>query len=356
MPRIITIASQKGGCGKTTTAINLASTLAFNKNKVLLVDLDPQAHASLGLNIHAQNSIYNILSKLSPKKIKLDDIIVNVEDGFDIAPSNILLGTVEQELADEISRESRLKEELDKITKSYDYCLIDCPPNLGLLTINAIRASREVIIPLEMSRFSMIGVERLIEIIDLIKNRLRHVVEYRILVTMFDSRLRHSFNMLQSVRNLYKDKLLDTIIHINVKLKEAIVFGSPVLNYDKYSRGTKDYIKLAREIIYKDRTDLDRELKEIVKSVPTKEFIERTFFLIAPEAKNVYITGDFNNWNTGEAYKLTQKDGRWQRKINLKKGTYRYKFIIDGLWQHDSDNPQIKENSFGSFDSIVEVK
>jgi len=354
--RVIAIASQKGGCGKTTTAINLASTLAFNKNKVLLVDLDPQAHASLGLNIYAQNSIYNTLSKLSPKKLKLDDIIVNVEDGFDMAPSNILLGTVEQELADEISRESRLKEELDKITKSYDYILIDCPPNLGLLTINAIRASEEVIIPLEMSRFSMIGVERLIEIIDLVKNRLNHSVDYRVLITMFDSRLRHSFSMLQSIRSLYKDKLFDVIIHINVKLKEAVISGSSVLNYDRYSRGTKDYIKLAREIVYKDKTDLNRELRKIVESTSGKEFIEKTFSLIAPKAKDVYIVGDFNNWNASEAYKLMKRDGRWEGRVNLKKGTHRYRFVIDGLWRHDPSNPRIKQNSFGSFDSILEVE
>jgi len=162
--------------------------------------------------------------------------------------------------------------------------------------------------------------------------------------------------MLQSIRSLYKDKLFDVIIHINVKLKEAVISGSSVLNYDRYSRGTKDYIKLAREIVYKDKTDLNRELRKIVESTSGKEFIEKTFSLIAPKAKDVYIVGDFNNWNASEAYKLMKRDGRWEGRVNLKKGTHRYRFVIDGLWRHDPSNPRIKQNSFGSFDSILEVE
>jgi chromosome partitioning protein len=355
--KIIAIASQKGGCGKTTTAINLASALAFNQKRVLVIDLDPQAHASLGLNIQAQYSVYNALSKLTPRKLNLDDIIVNIEKGFDIAPSNILLGTIEQELADEISREARLKEELNKMKRSYDFIIIDCPPNLGLLTINAIRAASEVFIPVETSRFALIGVERLIEIIDLVRNRLNHPTDYKILLTMFDSRLRHSFNMLKTIRNLYSGKLFDTIIHINVKLKEAIICGKPVIAFDKYCRGSKDYINLAREIIHKDSSRVQETLQQIVRSFPKKELVEQKFTLIAPHAENVYVTGDFNNWNTdGEDAKLSQTNGRWEKRILLKRGIYRYKFIVDGLWQQDPNNPRSEKNAFGSFDSILEVK
>ena len=145
--KIITIANQKGGCGKTTTAINLAASLGFNGKKTLLIDLDPQAHATLGLNIEDSNSLYNVISRLTPKKLRIKDIIKRVDKNFDIVPSNVLVGTLEQELADEIGRELKLTEIIDTIKALYDYILIDCPPSLGFLTVNSIRASDAVIIP-----------------------------------------------------------------------------------------------------------------------------------------------------------------------------------------------------------------
>ncbi|MCA9401157.1 MAG: ParA family protein, partial [Candidatus Omnitrophica bacterium] len=172
--KVISIANQKGGCGKTTTAINLASALSQNKKRVLLLDLDPQAHASLGLDVESQDSIYNVISKLTPRKLKLENIIKSVEGKFDIVPSNILVGTLEQELSDEIGRELKLLEVLGPIRDRYDYLLIDCPPSLGILTVNSIRVSDELIIPVETSRFSMQGVEHLMDIVNLVKDRLNH--------------------------------------------------------------------------------------------------------------------------------------------------------------------------------------
>jgi chromosome partitioning protein len=252
--KIISIANQKGGCGKTTTAINLAASLSQSGQKTLLIDLDPQSHASLGLNFEVQESIYNVISKLTPRHMDILDIIRTVEDQFHIVPSNILVGTLEQELADEIGRELKLLEILSTVKERYDYILIDCSPSLGILTINAIRASDEVIIPAETSRFSIQGVDHLIEIITLIKTRLDHNVQYRVLVTMFDSRLRHSFEMLAKIRDQFGDVLFDTIVHTNVKLKESVVLGKTVNQYDKYCRGAKDYLALARELISSGQT------------------------------------------------------------------------------------------------------
>ena len=244
---VISIANQKGGCGKTTTAINLAAALALNGRKVLLLDLDPQANASAGLNIDSQDSIYNVISKLTPRKLSIGDIIVRIEEHFDLAPSNILVGTLEQELADEIGRELKLNEILQTLEGKYDDILIDCPPSLGFLTVNALRASQQVIIPVEMSRFSLQGVDRLLDIVNLIKERLGHEVKCNILVTMFDSRLRHSFAMLAKMKEKFEEIIFDTIIHVNVKLKESAVVGQSVSAYDKYSRGFKDYYSFARE-------------------------------------------------------------------------------------------------------------
>lgn len=355
--RIIAIANQKGGCGKTTTAINLAASLASNEKRVLLIDLDPQAHATLGVNVSAPLSIYNVLSKMTTKKARLEEIIVNVTSNFDIAPSDIVLSTLEQELAGEIGRESRLWETLNDFKGTYDYILIDCPPNLGILTINAIRASNEAIIPVEASRFSLEGLSQLIDIINLVKQRLNHDINYQVLVENFDSRLKHSFKMLSRIKETFKDRMFNTIIHINVKLKEAQNEGRHILNYDKYCRGAKDYFSLSREIITQERAPipaLEKEMREILKE-KLPRLTEVVFSVFAPQAKEVYLAGDFNNWQPDESSRMEFKNGTWFKRINLRSGRYHYRFIIDGRWMEDPKNPIKESNPYGEMDSLIEI-
>lgn len=360
--RTISITNQKGGCGKTTSAVNLAASLSNNNRKVLLIDLDPQAHASLGLNIKRDISIYNVLSKSTHNKAKLDDIIENVGQNFDIAPSNIILSTLEQELAGEIGRESRLWETLNNFKHDYDYILIDCPPNLGILTINAIRATNEVIVPVEASRFSLEGLSQLIDIINLVKERLNHVVHYRILVTNFDSRLRHSFTMLDKIKATFKGKLFSTIIHVNVKLKEAQNQGIHILSYDKYCRGAKDYFSLSRELITQETPpaepaplNLKKRMQEAIKEELPK-LTEVVFSVFAPEAKEVYVSGDFNQWELNDDSRMLSHNGTWSRKIHLNCGNYHYRFVIDGKWTEDFNNPKREMNPYGQLNSLLEIK
>ncbi len=388
--RVISIANQKGGCGKTTTAINLAAAMALNGRKVLLLDLDPQANASSGLNIDSQDSIYNVISKLTPRKLSIEDIIITIENSFDLAPSNILVGTLEQELADEIGRELKLNEILTTLEGKYDDILIDCPPSLGFLTVNALRASQQVIIPVETSRFSLQGVDRLLDIVNLIKERLGHEVKCNILVTMFDSRLRHSFAMLTKMKEKFSEMIFDTIIHVNVKLKESAVVGQSVSKYDKYSRGFKDYYSFAREllcswespdIIFRSRLSAVgfRSRVQAPVQVPRQEEQPQEsqsqeaqspeiqpsrlssesgveFLLDAPQAQSVYVTGTFNEWSLDESFRMKKDNGKWTIRLPLEAGTYRYKFIVDGHWHEDPGNPCWEKNPFGDLNSLVEVK
>jgi len=366
--KIISIANQKGGCGKTTTAINLSAALAANNRKVLLIDFDPQAHATAGLNIKADLSIYNVLSKITHKKAKLEDIIQNLGANIDIAPSAILLSTLEQELAGEIGRESQLCDILKTLKNNYDYIIIDCPPNLGILTINALRASDEVIIPVEASRFSLEGLGQLLAIVDLVRERLGHNVEFRALVTNFDSRLRHSFKMLEKIKTEHKNKIFDNIIHVNVKLKEAQNAGAHILAFDKYCRGAKDYFSLSREIITQEDAQnnpastagpaitksFDKRMDEILKKNLPK-LNEIVLSVKAPQAREVYVAGEFNNWKLDENSKMEQNNGSWSKRLKLDNGKYRYRFVIDGDWVEDSNNSRKELNPYGTMDSLLEV-
>ena len=249
--RTIAIANQKGGCGKTTTAINLSSCLVLKGQKVLLIDCDPQSHATMGLDIHFdhEKSTYHIITPKDTEHLGIEDIVVPVKDKFDIAPSDIRLSAIEQELAGMEGRENRLLQAIELLKPAYDYVIIDCPPSIGHLCFNALRACEEAIIPIDMSLFSLRGVAELTDIIVLLKNKCDHVIEARALVTMYDYRTRYSRQVLEKVKEQFGDRVFETVIRYNIRLRESADYGLPVGDYDKHAIGHKDYEKLAGEVM-----------------------------------------------------------------------------------------------------------
>jgi len=250
--RVIASANQKGGCGKTTTAINLSSSLSLKGQKVLLIDFDPQAHATMGLSTTPSDfkkSIYDVITPKENESLGIEDILVPIKDNFDLAPSSLILSAVEQELSGMEGREDRLLKAIQALKEPYDYVIIDCPPSIGHLCFNALRACEEVIIPIDMSLFSLRGVAKLIEIIILLKDKIGHEVKSRALITMYDRRTRYSRVVLEKVKAEFGNNVFETVIRYNIRLRETADHGLPVGDYDKHAIGHKDYEDLAEEVI-----------------------------------------------------------------------------------------------------------
>ena len=249
MSKIIAIVNQKGGVGKTTTAVNLAAALAIFEHKTLLVDFDPQGNASSGLGVERdQPNIYNVLVG----KEKISDVVKNAPEleHLDVAPASVDLSGAEIELVKEYSREHKLKQALEQVKDKYDYILIDCPPSLGLLTVNALTSCTDVLIPIQCEYYALEGVSQLLNTIRLIKKGLNPDLEILgILLTMFDRRLNLSSQVAKEVRRYFNEKTFDTVIHRNVKLSEAPSFGKAIFHYDIKSPGSKGYFELAKEVV-----------------------------------------------------------------------------------------------------------
>jgi len=401
MMKVVSIANQKGGCGKTTVAINLAACLSVHGKRTLLVDLDPQGHCALGLAVPEDQidlSVYDAMSAPEEKPVELGRIIWQIGKNFDLAPSGLDLAVFEQQFAGVPGREMRLTRVLTSVQDQYDYCIIDCPPSVGLLTFNALRASHGVLIPVETGYFSLHGLGRQLETLDLLKKQCNQDLLVKVVANLYDVRTKLAREMLAEMRKRFGALMLKTHVNFNTKIKEGSSMGQAINEYDPNSAGYKDFCKLSSEVVETfdpgetglPRVDLlakadalSQRAQELlaetqstlgqepqpVQEAPVEKKIEIVygatrvpagvrFLTHFPEAQAVFVAGDFNSWSA-EATPMNRLNGDmkgdWEICLPLSAGRYRYRLVVDGSWQHDPHNNYVESNPYGELNSVVEV-
>jgi len=261
MGKIVTLANQKGGVGKTTTAINLAAGIAVAEHSTLLIDIDPQANSTSGLGVDTRsegNNVYDVLiNDVDPRNV----IAKTLMPYLSLLPSHINLVGAEVELVDIENREMVLKNIVERIRNDYEYIFIDCPPSLGLLTLNGLVAADSVIIPVQCEYYALEGLGQLLNTINIIRKNLNPTLTIEgVLMTMFDSRLRLSNQIVEEVKKFFGDKVFSTIITRNVRLSEAPSYGKPILLYEAVSSGARNYMELAKEFLKRQQTTVRQEV------------------------------------------------------------------------------------------------
>lgn len=414
--RTIAIANQKGGCGKTTVSINLAACLAREGRRVLLVDMDPQGHCALGLAVpedQIEVSVYDVLAggtgvssnPLHAQPIDMVRSIWQITANFDLAPATTSLAQFETQFVGRPDAEHRLAEVLTGVSDKYDFVLVDCPPHIGLLTRNALMAAGEVVIPVDTGYFSLQGLSKQLDTIDVHRATRDQPLEVRVLANLYDVRTKLGREILNELKRKFGAMMCSSFINFNTKLREGASFGQPITEYDPGSMGFRDFVRLARELIAasapeivpttllrqadqlaeraqqllattkplfgkngnngKNGTDhhplpeatpeeVQQRIDEIYGVRATEEGV--LFVAHAPGAGAVQLAGDFNNWQPDITPMMrADQDARFHAHLPLAPGRYRYRYVIDGQWSNDPHNNYVEANPFGELNNVVEV-
>ncbi|MCK4660800.1 MAG: AAA family ATPase [Phycisphaerae bacterium] len=410
--RIVAIANQKGGCGKTTIAINLSSMLAREGRRVLLVDLDPQAHCGVGMAIPDEQVEFGIGDCLrsvdSSNRVELSSVAWQITPNLDLVPSRRDLARFELEHAGEA--ETVLNRILASVAAKYDYAVLDCPPHIGLLTRNALIAATDVIIPVDTGYFSLHGLNRQLQTLEELPNG-SAPRSIRVLANQYDVRTKLAREILAELRERFGPLVFDSVINFNTKLKESVSFGQPISEFAPTSMGARDFQKLAREVIEAESTaSVEAPLSEArPEAVPTEAILQRAEEMAAeaerllatttplvenmanakdeqepatatqiekkiekiygvhrtsegiefrchkPEASCVEIAGDFNDWTPAHTPMQRAGNGDFHTTLQLSTGCYRYRLVIDDQWSHDTANPVAEVNEFGEYNSVFNI-
>ncbi|MCC6906943.1 MAG: AAA family ATPase [Phycisphaerales bacterium] len=441
--RTIAIINQKGGCGKTTTAINLSAAAARRGKRVLLIDLDPQGHCALGLSVPAtsiEKQIGDALMADLNRSFDATDLTWQAGDNLDLIPSSVRLAALEAVsggLSRLPDRDRRLEQLLRWVAPRYDLCVLDCPPHIGLLTFNALRASSEIIVPVETSYFALQGAENQVRTIDTVARRIGRSLSVVLLPTMFDEGVRLSREILEELRRRYGQSVAPITIRFCASLREAASFGQPIFEYAPESTGRQDYEALAQwveayrpprraefdgipvhaaadvsapavetcvgptwprpsaeggnraaELAQRARYLLQRRfetqaseatslaeaemrpasIRPASAAAPTPAAVElerrpaatgcriRMVYRAAHSAERVFIAGDFNQWTPQETpMRFNESQGEFEAWLTLPPGRYRYRFVVDGHWIIDPDNPRTEPSAAGQLHSLLTV-
>lgn len=339
--KVIAVANQKGGCGKTTVAVNLAAALSRTNNKTLIIDLDPQAHASYHVNTPSGLTTTDIFECiLNEQKFPSDQLFQEVSVNLFMIPSGMGLTTLEHALAAQENRLALIRSFILRFCGHFDYIILDCPPNLGFLTLNALAASQYVLIPLMPCDFSLRGMELLKNILVMLRDHTGSAPAPFYVLNQVDARTNFTRQFIQRVQMQLGTLLLKTRIRTNSQLREAASVGKHIFDHNPESRGAEDFFSLGWELF-----------------TMTHQNSWTPLFLKARDYRDVYIVGDFNNWQKDERYKLARVgEDTFSINVGLEKGSYRYKFVSDNTWFTDPHNSLTEEDPFGGKNSLLIVQ
>jgi chromosome partitioning protein len=354
--RSIAVVNQKGGCGKTTTTINLGAFLALEGRRTLIVDMDPQGHSTLGLmttRAETSRTMHDVfVQHVNGRDTNLSDVIRSVHTNLDVAPADIMLSAVPERLAGLPNRERILAEILEGVRDRYDYILVDCPPHVGFLTFNALAACGEAIVPVDPSFFSLHGIGKLMETFDELARKTGHELTLRALVTLYMGRSRFAKEVVDEIRRHFEGRCFNTVIRHSVKLAEAASHGLPIAGYCSRSAGFEDYEALAAEVLEMESAVLEGDAPRPSAPTMTPEGVLFTFR--GPGAHRVQLVGDFNGWAL-DANEMTPVGSVWTSRLNLPPGRYRYRYVIDGDWRSDPLNSHVEPSPYGGENSVLVV-